>query len=278
MKKFISLFVGCMVSVSAIAAPSGRGRVSMSGQMSSSPRVTMSKGQISAIGAMNSKSTTGNSAVANNVDVSEEQTEPAIDMREKERTACMSNNVGVGNTFVWASKYSNLNDYASMIEDVTEPANNTCFVKVELKTQDERIDISDIQGKYFEMGKSIVCASWADEEVLRKRILDGKKKARAWGTVGAVVGGAGIGVAAMELFGNKAIGGKVEGQKDLETAERMRSQLLVLQQKDPEKYNKVIEEVKVQLVILKENCANVTDKDSIKICNTYSPLIVEYIK
>jgi hypothetical protein len=52
----------------------------------------------------------------------------------------------------------------------------------------------------------------------------------------------------------------------------------VLQQKDPEKYNKVIEEVKVQLVILKDNCENVTDNDSIKICNTYSPLIVEYIK
>ena len=63
------------------------------------------------------------------------------DLREKERNACLSNNIGVGNTFVWASRYSNLNNYSGMVEDTTEPENNTCFVKVELSSDDSRIDV-----------------------------------------------------------------------------------------------------------------------------------------
>ena len=48
----------------------------------------------------------------------------------------------------------------------------------------------------------------------------------------------------MELFGNKLIGGKVEGQKDLErkgqTDELLRSQLLVLKKDNPSQYNEVM--------------------------------------
>ena len=86
----------------------------------------------------NGKTTTNTAALA----VTPEVMQPAdkgADLREKERNACMSNNIGVGNTFVWASRYSNANDYSTMIEDVNFPENNTCFVKVELKSNDERI-------------------------------------------------------------------------------------------------------------------------------------------
>ena len=278
MKKIISCFVGCMVCINVFAAPSGRGRVSMSDQMMGTSRAIMSKNQISAMGTTNSKSSTGVSAVATGVgvpDVSEQ--EIVKDMREKERTACISNNVGVGNTFVWASRFSNLNDYASMVEDVVEPENNTCFVKVELKSQDERIDLADVPAKYFEVGRNIECGTWVDQEQMRQRILDGKKKARVWGTVGAVVGGAGIGVGAMELFGNRLIKGKVEGQAGLGEEQQRRSQLLVLQEKNQTEYNNVI----VQLRILKENCTDyITNNNATAkaVCDKYSALIEEFVK
>ena len=76
--------------------------------------------------------------------------QPEKDMREKERAACMQNNIGVGNTFVWASRYSDISGYTTMIEDVENPENNTCFVRVDVKSTDPKIDLSDIPGKYFE--------------------------------------------------------------------------------------------------------------------------------
>jgi hypothetical protein len=156
-----------------------------------------------------------------------------VDKRDKEKSACINNNIGVGNTFVWASRYSNTNNYAAMVEDTDSPENNVCFVRVELKSSDSKIRVSDIQGAYYEMGRAITCGSWADSKQLESRILDAKKSARTWGTVAGVVGSAGIGVGAMELFGNKLIGGSVEGQKNknLSDSELMRSQILVLKNK-----------------------------------------------
>ena len=252
MKKILSMFVGCFVVTGGFAAPAGRGRVSMANQMNAAPRATVSKNQISAMAATNGKTTTNTAALA----VTPEVMQPAdrgADLREKERNACMSNNIGIGNTFVWASRYSNLNDYSSMIEDTLEPENNTCFVRVELKSDDDRIDVSDVAAKYFEMGNMITCASWVNTEDMRQRILDAKKKARVWGTVGASVGGAALGVGAMELFGNKAIGGKVEGQKSLQGVQLLRSQLAVLEKENKAEYDRFI----AQLKILKAEC----DKD-----------------
>ena len=136
-------------------------------------------------------------------------------MREAERNACMNNNIGIGNTFVWASRYSDTSNYANMVEDVTNPQNNVCFARVELKSDDEsRVSVADVAPKYFMWGESIECGSWADQKAIEKRILDARKGARIGGIVASTVGGAGLGVGVMELFGNKLIGGKVEGQKN----------------------------------------------------------------
>ena len=146
------------------------------------------------------------------------------DMRADERDACVANNVGIGNTFVWASRRGNTSNYAYMVEDMDAPENNACFVKVELKSKDSRINVGE-SARYFEMGQNITCGDWADQEKLKKQILDAKKSARTWGTVAGVVGGAGVGVGAMELFGNKLIGGKAEGQKSLTEEQFLYSQM-----------------------------------------------------
>ncbi len=105
------------------------------------------------------------------------------------------------------------------------------------------------------MGRAITCGDWTNEEKLRKRILDAKKTARTWGTVAGAVGGAGVGVGAMELFGNRLIGGKVEGQKDLERNDPLgllRSQLAVLKKDSPTQYNNFMD----QLRVIKRDCQN----------------------
>ena len=269
MKKFFPFVVMCLMVGSAVAAPAARGRASMAGQMMSSPRATMSTNQISAMAALNGKSTTGNANLA----VTPEVMQPAVkDMREKEKNACIGNNIGMGNTFVWASRYSNLNNYASMIEDIEEPANNTCFVKVGLKSDDARVRVDDIPTKYFEMGQTITCGSWANEEDMRQRILDAKKGARIGGTIAASVGGAAIGVGAMELFGNELIGGKVEGQAALEDAELWRSQILALKKDSMSEYNEVIKQLKIVKVECDGTFKNSSDEQVKKICDKYSPL------
>ncbi|MBO7509235.1 MAG: hypothetical protein J6T57_03100 [Alphaproteobacteria bacterium] len=176
---------------------------------------------------------------------------PEKDRRDAERAACLNNNMGVGNTFVWASRYSNANSYATMQEDVENPENNVCFVKVDVKATDARIDVSDIPSKYFEWGQNINCGSWANEESLKQKILDAKKSGRTWATVGGAVGGAAVGVGAMELFGNKLIGDKVEGQKNkkLSETEVLRSQLLVMKKDKDSRYDtfmKDLRELKTQ--------------------------------
>ncbi|MDR0727175.1 MAG: hypothetical protein LBF37_03875, partial [Rickettsiales bacterium] len=133
------------------------------------------------------------------------------------------------------------------------PENNVCFVRVELKSDDSKINVSDIPAVYYEMGRTITCGSWADSKKLESRILDAKKSARTWGTVAGVVGGAGVGVGAMELFGNKLIGGAVEGQKGQLRKDRddyLRSQLVILKTENPTEYNKF----KEQMRILNEQC------------------------
>ena len=269
MKKFFPFVVMCLMVGSAVAAPAARGRALVAGQMASSGRATVSTNQISAMAALNGKSTTGNA----NLSVTPQVMQPAVkDMREKERNACVGNNIGIGNTFVWASRYSNLNNYASMIEDVEEPANNTCFVKVGLKSDDTRVNVSDVPAKYFEMGRTITCGSWINEEDMRQRILEAKKGARVGGTIAASVGGAALGVGAMELFGNEWIGNKVEGQAALKDAKLWRSQILVLQKDDASQYNEVIKQLKIVKVECEGTLKNSTDEQVKKICDKYSPL------
>lgn len=192
------------------------------------------------------------------------------DMREKERTACVANNIGVSNTFVWASRYSDTSNYATMVEDVENPENNTCFVKAALRSTDPKIDVSGVPAKYFEMGQVVTCGDWADYDSLKQQVLDAKKKGRTLGTIASVVGAAGVGVGAMELFGNKLIGGKVEGQynkklSDAELLQLLHSQLLTLQKEDEERYTKFTENLKT----LAGKCKGFEENDH---CKKYVPL------
>lgn len=259
MKKIVSVVVLCMMGSAAFAlAPVGSARRSMSDQMMAAPRAVAPKAQISAGAVQATQSSQAaikdvSSATAD-LAVKPEEMKPAdkVDLREKERAACLNNNIGIGNTFVWASRYSNLNDYSTMVEDVEEPANNTCFVRVELKSNDAKVSVADVGGKYYEMGKNITCGEWANYDTLKGRILDAKKSARTWATVGGAVGGAAVGVGAMELFGNKLIGGSVQGQKAMQGDELLRSQLAVLKKDNKAEYDKFIRHLRN----LKTECEN----------------------
>jgi len=232
MKYFVSVLVIAMFGFGANAAQNGR--PAMAKNIMSAPRYTASVNQISGNGG----GINGRVKPVAKVDETEQQTtepEPdeeseeevvVVDMREAERNACINNNIGVGNTFVWASKYSDTSNYANMVEDVEHPENNVCFVRVELSsTNESRIKVADIEPKYFMWGEPIKCGSWVSKKEMENRILDARKGARIGGIVASTVGGMGLGVGAMELFGNKLIGGKVEGQKGVDKIELYKAQL-----------------------------------------------------
>lgn len=266
MKKFISVFIGCVSVLAADVAFGATGRVGVQPGTASSPRMptmAVSTVGISSISNLKNKVEVPDVKPDDKPDVKPDEKpddkpddKPAKDMREKEREACIRNNIGIGNTFVWASRYSDINNYATMVEDVENPENNTCFVLVGVKSSDSRIDLSDLPSKYFEMGRNISCASWVDEGKIESRILDAKKKNRTLATIGGVVGGATVGVGSMELFGNRAIGGSVMGQKALEGKELIRSQLLVMKKNDTAQFNKLMEDVKQ----VKKACTNASNK------------------
>ena len=199
MKKHLSLFVLCMLVMPAFAA--GRSMIDVESRAVIKPTVHAMPSIRTDVNLAKKTPGTGESGVS----VVDDDVQPAAVGREKERLACVSNNIGVGNTFVWASKSSNTGNYATMTEDVEHPENNVCFVRVELKSNDQKINIADMQGQYFAMGTNITCGSWIDEEKLEQRILDAKKAGRVWATIGAAVGSAGVGVGAMELIGNKVV-------------------------------------------------------------------------
>lgn len=259
MKNLFALIAILAVSVPALAAgPVGRGRASMSGQMGA--RMAATKNNTSDV---KDKTTTGDKS----------QVEEQKDMREREKAACMQNNIGVGATFVWASKYSNTSDYNLMREDVENPENNVCFVKVDLKSNDARVDVADIEPRYFAMGDTITCGQWVNKEDLRQRILDAKKSGRTWATIGGAVGGAGIGVGAMELFGNELIGGAVEGQanKDLSSTELLCSQMKELKNTETSKYD----EIKNLVTSLDENCSSIEEEDQPDGCKKYDYAVLK---
>ena len=184
--------------------------------------------------------------------------------RDSQRAACLANNVGVGNTFVWASRYSDTSGYATLLEDTINPENNVCFVKVDIRSDDSRIDTSDLPSKHFEWGKLIECGSWVDENMLQDRILAAKKKGRTWATIGGAVGGAAVGVGSMELFGNRLIDGKVMGQKDssLSPTEILRSQMLEMKKNNDPRYT----EIRGYLQELETACKNSSNSK----CNEYN--------
>lgn len=162
------------------------------------------------------------------------------DILTQQRNACLARGMAGGDTFVWASRNSNSGNYYSMVEDVNNPENNACFVKIDIRNTDERVKTHDIPGRYFMVGQNITCGSWALYDDLKSRILQATKKGRTWGTVASTVVSAGVGVGAMELFGNRLIGGKVMGQKALDGTELLISQIKELQRDNTSEYNRVI--------------------------------------
>ena len=215
MKRFLVLSLLCVCVMPAF----GAGRSMVANERAAS-RTVIAPGKFNSSLKNNTGLVSGGIATntndANRVSVVDDDPQPAKDNRAKERLACLSNNIGVGNTFVWASRNSNTSNYASMVEDTENPENNVCFVLVGMRSDDSRINVSDIQPRYFELGQNIACGSWIDDAKMQARILDAKKTARTLGTIGGAVGGAGIGFGAMELFGNKLIGGAVMGQQQYE--------------------------------------------------------------
>lgn len=285
--KFLTAISVCLVMMSqsfALQSPEGRGRASMAEQMRSAPRAAgvASVNQIAAAPVLGVAPIEATAEAITEVEqvtpeealaVTPEVMQPAEkDMREKEKTACIGNNIGVGNTFVWASRYSNTNNYASMVEDLENPENNVCYVKVALKSSDPLISVDDIPTQYFDWGRTITCGSWADGDMLKQRILDAKKKNRTWATVGGAAGGAVLGVGIMEIGGNKLIGGKVMGQKNenLSEAQVLRSQMLTLKNKGDSEYGKYASHLKT----LKDMCTDDARKDSDidSMCSKYSSL------
>lgn len=277
MKKFISFVVICLFSIPALAVTAeSQSRRSMASQfVQSAPRATASTNQISDMANANAGAeVVDKSSVRVPVwmDTTDEEgaqqpSEPDDDAAEyeKQKQACINNNIGIGNTFVWASRYSNTNNYSSMVEDVINPENNVCFVLVDIKSNDPKISVSDVPSKYFPMGQNITCGDWADEETLRQRILDAKKGARTWATVGGVVGGAGVGVGVMELFGNRLIGGSVMGQKALEGDQQLLAQLRALKNQDVAEFNRFMD----ALEILKKECEGWQGDNKPTECDTY---------
>lgn len=272
MRCFVSVLVLALFGFGANAAQSGRPAVA-NPRVISAPRYTASVNQLN--GMSNAAKT---NVVSNNVaksdeqnvaePVEEEQTEEdiVVDMREAEREACMNNNIGINNTFVWASKYSDTSNYAMMVEDVEHPENNVCFVRVDLGSSNEsRIKVADIEPKYFMWDETIKCGSWVSKKEMEKRILDARKGERVGGIVATTVAGVGLGVGAMELFGNKLIGGKVMGQKSSSVSKTTLYKNRLLKSNDSEQY-------KEDLKLLFDACEQEVDYIDKDDCNVYKDL------
>ncbi len=282
MKKIIPYIIICFIGMPALASTSeNQVRRSMATQfVQAAPRATASTNQISAManasaGAavvdMSSVRVPAGTVTAND-DATDNEEKPSVPNNnseyERQKAACLNNNIGIGNTFVWASRYSNTNNYSSMVEDVNNPENNVCFVLVDIKSADPKINVSDILSKYFQMGQNITCGSWANEDTLRQRILDAKKSNRTWATVGGAVGGAALGVGAMELFGNRLIGGSVMGQKqaDISDDDRLLMQLRALKNDSPSEF----EQFMSALESLQKACDEWEGENKPSECNRYN--------
>lgn len=276
MKHLISVLSLVLIAVNSYAETGAR--PAMSNRIMAAPnRYTASLNQINSLTLSTTpvKSDT-TSANTNGTELTAVATTVAKDMRDAEKNACINNNIGVGNTFVWASRYSDTSNYASMVEDIETPENNVCFVRVELKSDDEsRISVADFGPKYFVWGQEIECGSWANRNELEKRILDAKKGNRVAGIVASSVGGAGLGVGIMELFGNRLIGGRVEGQKDMSGPVLLKSQLLTLKEKGQmQDYNDYVTSLK----IIKKACDATSNNVDGFDCVEYSSLLAEFAK
>jgi hypothetical protein len=133
------------------------------------------------------------------------------------KTKCTANNAGMGGTFIWASKDArNVPNYAvngiqnvgHLVEDAANPANNTCFVRVELSSSQSGVNLSSIPYAYFAENDTISCGSWASKSAVEEKILAASSTSRTLGTIGGALGGAAIGFVGSDYafantFGNE---------------------------------------------------------------------------
>lgn|GEM_PF-7069978 len=158
-----------------------------------------------------------------------------------DRANCIANNVGMAGVFVWGGTAArNSPDYATrgvagvgmLREDIVNPANNTCWVRVDLDSSERNVNLSGISGAYFAENDAVTCGSWANKKDIESKILQAKSTGRTLATIGGAVGGAALGVAAAETVMH--FGGWYRGQKTLApgSAELICSNLLRLEKRE----------------------------------------------
>ncbi|MDR1826557.1 MAG: hypothetical protein LBQ49_02595 [Rickettsiales bacterium] len=143
------------------------------------------------------------------------------------RNACLMGATGS----VWANKaYARPDgvaaDMAAAMTEHETAGENACFYPVAIKSADIKNMGRFFPPRHFMAGATVECGSWIDAADLDAAILDAKKNARTGWTIAASVGGAALGVGAVEGIG--AAGGwgdKYQGQRALEGVKLINAQL-----------------------------------------------------
>jgi hypothetical protein len=137
-------------------------------------------------------------------------------------------------------------------------------MKVELSSTDSDVKLNKIPGTYFAMNDTITCGSWVDKGKVEEIILDASSTSRILGTIGGAVGGAAVGVSAMELFGNdllastdtfQSVGGQLDtGNKNAMTdTQVICSNLMALESDNKTQFTTTIASIRENV----KNCAAV---------------------
>jgi hypothetical protein len=128
---------------------------------------------------------------------------------------CLANNVGMGGVFIWANKDArNAPNYlttgipsvAMLTEDVSNPANNTCFVRVELASTQSGVNLAGMPYAYFAENDTVTCGSWVSKSAVEEKILAASSTSRTLGTIGGAVAGAGIGFMGTDFIAANTVG------------------------------------------------------------------------
>ncbi|MDR2685668.1 MAG: hypothetical protein LBB23_02735 [Rickettsiales bacterium] len=160
--------------------------------------------------------TAANTTAAPVVSAADEALAAAQAAAEVSKANCLANNVGIAGAFVWASKaarsaagYStNGASLAQLTEDAGDPSNNTCWIRVELSSDQSGVNLSSIRASYFAENDPVTCGSWANKKDIESQILKATASSRNWATFAGVAGGAVVGVTGMELVGMTSLGKK----------------------------------------------------------------------
>lgn len=138
--------------------------------------------------------------------VNEEEIAIARAAAEVNKTNCLANNTIGGGDFVWGSlNLRNNPDYATkgianvgLIAEDVDPTNNTCFIRVELASNEKGVNFTKIPVAYFAENDSVDCGSWVSKSSVENAILDASSTSRTLATIGGVLVGAGVGFGAAE--------------------------------------------------------------------------------